>query len=163
VTLPPAARKLLLLVHVAVSVGWLGAALAYLALVTAALARGDAPLERATFLALEPLTWFALVPLALAALVTGVVQGIGTRWGLLRHYWVVFKLLLTSVATLVLLLNAQTVDELADLARAGRMHGGLGGQLLHAAIGTAILAVTLVLALYKPRGVTPWGRRKGAA
>ena len=45
-----------------------------------------------------------IVPLALAALVTGVVSALGTTWGLLRHYWVVTKLVVVVIATVVLLL-----------------------------------------------------------
>jgi hypothetical protein len=111
---------------------------------------------------MEPMTWFAIVPLAFASLLTGLVQSLGTQWGLFRHYWVLFKFVLTLLATIVLLANTRTVGSLADLGaktdRPGR--GGLDGQLLHAGGGLLVLLVTTTLAVYKPRGVTPYGRRK---
>lgn len=48
-------------------------------------------------------------PFSLAALLTGVVQSVGTAWGLLRHYWVIAKLLITVLATLLLLVHMQPV------------------------------------------------------
>jgi uncharacterized membrane protein len=157
----PRLRKVALTAHVACSVGWLGAAIAYLALVVAALASGDAPLVRAAYLVIEPLTWFAIVPLALAALVTGLVQALGTRWGVFRHYWVVFKLVLAVVGSIVLLANTRTVAELERAAENdGADAAGLHGQLLHSGGGVLLLLLTTALAVYKPRGMTPYGRRK---
>jgi ABC-type anion transport system duplicated permease subunit len=47
------------------------------------------------YLAMDRIAWFALVPLNLPSLVTGLVSSLGSTWGLVRHYWVIFKLLLT--------------------------------------------------------------------
>jgi hypothetical protein len=160
-TMTPRIRKLVFATHVVSSVGWIGAVVAYLALVVAALTSRDAETVRAAFLAME-LTYFVLVPLAFASLLTGVVQSLGTTWGLLRHYWVIFKLVLTVIATLVLLGNMSTVSSLADLAAAA--DGGdlpdAGGQLLHAGVGQLVLLVTAILGVYKPRGMTRYGLRK---
>lgn len=161
-TMSPRLRKFALTAHVVSSVGWIGAVFAYLALVAAALTSQDAETVRAAFLAME-LTYFALVPLALASLLTGVVQSLGTEWGLLRHYWVLLKLLLTVFATVVLVLNMSTIGSLADLAAETDSAGfppGAGGQLLHAGVGLLVLLVTATLGMYKPRGMTRYGRRK---
>ena len=156
----PRLRRFVFTAHVVSSVGWIGAVVAYLALVVGALASDDDQTVRAAVLAME-LTYFALVPLALLALLTGVVQSLGTSWGLVQHYWVIFKLALTVVATLVLLLNMQTVISLADTAaRAGAEPPAAGGQLLHAGVGMLVLVVTVILAVYKPRGMTRYGQRK---
>jgi hypothetical protein len=32
--------------------------------------------------------WLVIMPLSVATLVSGLVQALGTTWGLLRHYWV---------------------------------------------------------------------------
>lgn len=161
-TMAPAVRRFALTAHVVSSVGWLGTAVAYLGLVVAALTSEDAQLVRAAYLALEPITWFAIVPLAFASLLTGLVQALGTAWGLFRHYWVFFKLVLTMLGTIVLLANTQTVSSLADVAaEMGSVDpGNLQGQLLHAGGGLLVLLVTTVLAVYKPRGMTGYGRRK---
>ena len=157
----PGLRKLVLFGHVVSSVGWVGAVVAYLALVAATLTSGDAQTVRAAFLAME-VTFFALVPLALVALLTGVVQSLGTTWGLFRHYWVVFKLFLTVLATVVLVLHIQTVTSLADIA-ASADAGGLPsgqGELLHAGVGLLILLAVTSLGVYKPRGMTRYGQRR---
>ncbi|WP_291300383.1 hypothetical protein [Desulfosporosinus sp. BICA1-9] len=133
-TMTPGLRKFALTAHVTFSVGWLGAVVAYLALVVAALTSQDAQTVRAAWIAMELSGWFAIVPLALASLLTGLVMSLGTEWGLFRYYWVLIKLLLTILATKVLLGNMQTVSFLADVAaETGSANlGGLQGQLLHA-------------------------------
>lgn len=163
--MPPRLRKLALTAHVVSSVGWLGAVAAYLALVVAALTSQDAQTVRAAFLAME-LTFFVLVPLAFSSLLTGVVQSLGTTWGLVRHYWVLFKLVLTVFATTVLLLHVQTVSSLADAAAATQsaaLGAAAGGELLHASVGLLVLLTTAILGIYKPRGVTRYGWRKQQA
>ena len=157
----PAVRKFMLTTHVIASVGWIGAVVAYLALVVAALTSDDAETVRAAILAME-LTYFVLVPMALLALLTGVVQSLGTTWGLVRHYWVVFKLVLTVFATVVLLLNMSTVASMADAAATadGANLPAAGGQLLHAGVGLLVLVLTMSLATYKPRGLTRRGQRE---
>ena len=161
-TMTPGLRKLALTAHVTSSVGWLGAAVAYLGLAAGALTSQDAGMARAAYLAMESITWFALVPLCLASLTTGLVQSLGTPWGLFRHYWVLFKLLLTVLATIVLLLNTRTVSFLAGVAAEteSAVPGALAGQILHAGVGSLVLLVATALAVNKPRGLTPYGWRK---
>ena len=90
----PGVRKFALTAHVTSSVGWLGAVAAFLALAVVGLTSQDAQTVRATYLVMEPAGWVVLVPLAFASLLTGLVQSLGTTWGLSRHYWVLFKLLI---------------------------------------------------------------------
>jgi hypothetical protein len=160
-TMGPRLRKFVFTAHVVSSVGWIGAVIAYLALVGAALTSDDPQTVRAAMLAME-LTYFVLVPLAFAALLTGVVQSLGTTWGLFRHYWVIFKLLLTVLATTVLLLHMPTVTSLADVAAEADAADlpGAGGELFHAGLGLVVLLTTAILAVYKPRGMTRYGQRK---
>ena len=161
-TMTPALRKFALTAHVVSSVGWLGAVAAYLALAIAALSSAQPQIVRAAYLAMEPIAWAALIPLALASLLTGVVQALGTKWGLLRHWWVVMKLALTVFATFILLLHTPTtVEPLARLAEANRADpGALPGEVLHAGGGLLVLLAAAVLAVYKPPGMTQYGRRK---
>lgn len=161
-TMKPGLRKFALTAHVASSVGWLGTVVAYLALVVTTLISQDAQTVRAAWIAMELIGWFAIVPLSLASLLTGLVMSLGTPWGLFRHYWVLFKLLLTALATAVLLLNMQTVSSLADVAAETDSAdlGGLPGQLLHPGAGLLVLLVITALSVYKPRGMTPYGWRK---
>lgn len=155
----PAWRKLGLTVHVTASVGWLGAIAAYLALNGVALTSQDGRTVRAAYLMMEPVAWFAIVPLALASLVTGVVQSLGTHWGLLRHYWVLISLLLTALATAVLLMHMGEVGRMADLAADPSADlSTLGGDLVHSVGGLLVLLVPLALNVYKPRGRTRYGQ-----
>ena len=162
-TLTPPVRKFIFTAHLVASVGWIGAVMAYLALVVAALTSDDGQTVRAAFRAME-LSYFVLVPLALGALLTGIVQSLGTTWGLFRHYLVVFKLLLTVVATAVLLLHQPAVNDLAEAAAdTDRVDlPAAGGELLHAGVGLLVLLTTAILGVYKPRGMTKYGRRKQA-
>ncbi len=121
---------------------------------------------RAAYLTAELTTWFVIVPLSLASLLTGLVQSLGTPWGLFRHYWVLITLVLTILSTIVLLLHMRDVSSLAYLVRGaesfgGRTEfGGLGGDLLHAGGGLLGLLGITVLNGYKPRGMTRYGWRK---
>src|SRR5687768_18623377 len=106
-TMSAGIRKFALTTHVTSSVGWLGSVAAFLALAIAGISSLDAQTVRAAYLAMHVITWFVIIPFCLAALVTGLVQSLGTTWGLFRHYWVVTKLLLTVLATIILLVHTQ--------------------------------------------------------
>jgi hypothetical protein len=161
-SMSPALRKFALAAHLTFSIGWIGALLAYLALGVAAVNSDDDQTVRSAWIAMEMTGWYVIVPLAVASLLTGLVMALGTRWGLLRHYWVIFSLVLTLFAAVVLFLHMPTVSSTADVARhADRARlDSLGGDLAHPGIGLAVLLVILVLNMYKPRGVTRYGRRK---
>ncbi len=162
----PSLRKLALTTHIALSVGWIGAVMTYLVLVIAAMTSQETQTLRGGWIAMELIGWYLIVPLALASLLTGLVMSLGTPWGLLRHYWVLISLVLTVVATGVLLRHMPTVSVFArvaaetDGADVGRLRGGLRGELLHAGLGLLVLLVIEVLNVYKPQGMTPYGRRR---
>jgi hypothetical protein len=147
-------------------VGWLGAVSVFVALAAAGLTSEDAQLVRAAYLTMDWAAWFVLVPLSVASLLTGLVQALGTKWGLFRHYWVLAKLLINLFATIVLLLYTQTLSALADVAAettaASEDLGALRSPspMLHAGAALLLLLVATTLAVYKPRGLTPYGLRK---
>jgi hypothetical protein len=162
----PGLRKLALTAHVACSVGWLGAVIVFVVLAVVGLTSEDAQTVRGAYLVMEPAGWFVLVPLALASLLTGLVQAVGTTWGLFRHYWVLFKLLINVFATIVLLMYMQTLGSLANVAANPRADLDVvrsPSPLLHAGAALVLLLTATVLAVYKPRGLTPYGRRSHAA
>ncbi|MGI9099586.1 MAG: DUF2269 domain-containing protein [Solirubrobacteraceae bacterium] len=161
-TMTPRLRKLALTAHVISSVGWLGAIAVYLALAVAALTIQDAQKVRAAYLAMELTAWTVLVPLAFASLLTGLVQSLGTTWGLFRHYWVLAKLLITVLATIVLLLYTQTISYIADAATESTDPSQLRNPspALHSGAALLLLLLATTLAVYKPRGMTPYGWRK---
>jgi SNF family Na+-dependent transporter len=160
----PAFRKLWLAVHLTVSIGWIGAVAAYIAFDFAAATGEDPQTLRTAFLAMNRIARYVIVPLALASIVTGIVVSLGTKWGLFRHYWVVISLLLTIFATVVLLRETQVTGHYAaiaaDPATSNESLRALPSTLLHSIGGTVVLLVVLILNVYKPRGMTRYGRRK---
>jgi len=165
-TTRPRLRKLALTAHIVSSVGWLGAVVVFLALGIAGLTSQDAQLVSAVYLAMEPAGWSVLVPLSLASLITGLVQSLGSKWGLLRHYWVLMKLGINLLASVVVLLYMQTLAFLADVAsRTASAGGDLSGlrsasPVLHAGAGLLLLLAAATLSVYKPRGMTRYGQRR---
>lgn len=156
----PAVRRFVLTAHVTTSVGWLGAVVAYIALDVTAVAGQDVQLVRSAYLMMELVVSYAIVPLAIASVIIGVLNALGTTWGLARHYWVLVKLLLTIFATTVLLIETSVVSDMAATAMSGADPRELPGSLLHSIGGLVVLIVVTILSVYKPRGTTRYGWRK---
>ncbi|MGW2649079.1 hypothetical protein ACWC2T_30205 [Streptomyces sp. NPDC001393] len=157
-------RKLALTAHVTVSVGWVGAVAVFLALAITGLTSHDALLVRSVYAAMGTTGWFVIVPLCFASLATGVVSSLGTAWGLFRYYWVVVKLVITVLSTLVLLIHMGPIDRISRLAAAATWSGGeLEGLRVQLVVqsGAALVALVVVTALsvYKPQGRTRQGLR----
>jgi hypothetical protein len=166
-TMTPAVRKLLLTMHVTLSVGWFGAIASFLVLSIAGLLSQDAETVRGVYLAMDLIGLLIIVPLSFAALATGLVQALGSPWGLLRHYWIVTKFLVTVLGAALLLLHQYSVVAMAAkrvlAAAAGTLPsaGRLGTQLVvDASLALLVLLTATTLAVYKPRGLTSYGRRK---
>jgi hypothetical protein len=158
--MPPVLRKTVLFTHVTTSVGWLGAVLAYLALDITTVASQDIATVRGAYTGMDLIVSYAIVPLALASVLIGIINALGTTWGLFRHYWVVIKLILTLVATLVLLQETNSVSYLANLADTTPDPRALSSTLPHSIGGLIILLTTAILSVFKPRGLTRYGWRK---
>ena len=163
-TMSPGLRKFALATHLTLSVGWIGAVAAYIALDVATVVSQDTQMLRAAYVAMESIARYVIVPLAFASLLTGLVMSVGTKWGLFRHYWVLISLILTTIATLVLLLETQVIGALAAIAADPTTSSGdlraLPSTLVHSIGGTLVLLVVLVLNIYKPQGMTRFGWRK---
>lgn len=156
-----ATRKFLLSLHVMSSLGWAGAVAVFVVLDIAAMTGSDPNLGRILWLALQATVWSLLVPLAFASLLTGLVLALGTVWGLFRHYWVLFKLVLTLIATVVLVLYTGTISSVSGMAADLAMSGmDFPPAMLHTGGGLVVLLLTTALAIYKPRGMTRYGQRK---
>ena len=145
------------------SAGWARSLPSSFSAVAGLTSRG-AQMVRSAYLAMELTARFVIVPLALASLLSGLVQSLGTPWGLLRHYWVLVKLLLTTFATIVLLQKVPLIDSAArraaeaKLSDAGLQAAGMP-LAIHAAGGLLVLLLITTLSVYKPRGLTLYGRR----
>lgn len=164
-TMTPGVRKFVLAAHVTSSVGSLGAVAVFLALAIAGLASRDEQMVRAAYIANGLIAWYIILPLILAALLIGLVQSLGTQWGLFRHYWVLAKLLLTIVTLYVLLNQMEGISQMAAVAAETTLSSadllGLRRSLrTHATGGLLVLLALVALSIYKPRGMTRYGWRK---
>src|SRR5690242_16765732 len=92
--LSPRVYKAVLTAHIVASGAWLGVFVGKLALGIAAVAASDPAVAGARYDAMNVLTP-AFPVTAIGTIVTGVLLSLGTKWGLLRHYWVATKLVLT--------------------------------------------------------------------
>ena len=161
------ARRLVLVVHITSSVGWIGAVATSLALAVVAVATDDIVATRAVYIVLEPMGRYVLMPLAVASFASGVLQSVGTRWGLFWHYWVIVKLLINVVSAAVLFTYLETLAMLATVARASPATDAAVLQdpspVLHSAGALVLLLGATVLSVYKPRGMTRYGQRQAHA
>jgi hypothetical protein len=160
----PSLRRLALTAHITSSVGLLGSIAAFLSLAIVGLTSRDVQIVRSAYPAMELIARFVIVPLAFASLFTGLIQSLGTPWGLFRHYWIVSKLLITVFATAVLLVKMQLIGYAARLAEetilpSADLHAAGRQLVVHAAGGLLVLLVPTILSVYKPRGLTPYGQR----
>jgi hypothetical protein len=162
-TLAPPVRRFAIVCHVLASAGWAGAVAVFLALAIAGLASTDPLTLRAVYVAMNLATAWIIVPLSFASPLTGVVLGLGTRWGLFRHYWVAIKLIMTIPSTGFLLMHTGPIGAAARLAATGPLPDEAASLRLQLAVDAgaalAVLIVAACLAVYKPVGVTPLGAR----
>ena len=161
--LPQGWRKLVLILHIIGGVGWMGLDVGLLFLVFTGLLTDNARTAVAVYSALGIFVPPAVISLSLLMLATGLVQGLWTKWGLFRYWWVVVKLLLGMVLTgLVFVALLPVVGSLPELSGAD----GVSGAAVRRALGAApvqllfppivsflSLGFAMVLAVYKP-----WGR-----
>jgi hypothetical protein len=165
----PGLRKAALTAHITSSVGWLGSVASFLVLSLVGLTGREAETVRGAYLAMNLIGQYAIVPLSLAALLTGLVQSLGTEWGLVRHYWVLAKFALTVGATLLLVLHQFTAvagaaaivlqSAAGTLPAVGRLRAQL---VFDAGAALVVLIGITILSVYKPWGRTPYGRNEPA-
>ena len=159
-------RKSLVVAHVIASVGWLGAVATVLGLAAAAWSSDEVDVVGTVYIASDLVGRYVLIPLAFATLGTGVLVSFVSVWGLLRHYWVVAKLVITVIATTVLVLYLGTLDAIASDAREwkgnamGLRQVGVPSLMLHTSGALMLLVLATVLAVFKPRGLTRYGWRR---
>ena len=161
----PGLRKFVRTIHVTVTVGWLGAVAGFLALAITGLTSRDSQTVGAAYISMDLITRLVIVPLSLVPLfLTGPLLSLGTPWGLFRHYWIIVKLVINILSTLILLIHLQPISYLSRVAAAGTLsHDDRNLQIqmiIAAGAGLLALLAATVLAVYKPRGMTAYGWRK---
>ena len=142
-----------------------GAVAGFLALAIANVTSQNDRRVRSAYLAMKLIARFVIVPLSFAPLLTGPVLSLGTPWGLFRHYWILAKLLITILSTIIMQVHMQPISLLAGAAAKTTLFSAdlhrMQVQMVVAfcAVLLALLVAT-TLAVYKPRGMTPYGWRK---
>jgi hypothetical protein len=154
--LPRRARTALRALHVVFSGGWLGLAAAMLTLgLTAALAT-DAVFAAACYTMMDSFG-IAIPVFAIGSVLSGVALSLGTRWGVVRYWWVVVKtvLAIATIVTAVGLAGAwreQVVDRYGQVVDVPAWLL-VGSSTLH----VVMLGVATVISVGKP-----WGRIRRA-
>lgn len=154
-------RKSILVVHIVSAGAWIGIDVAMGVVVFTALLVEDDNTRALCYRALELFAVWPLFTTGLVCLASGVVLGLGTKWGLVRYWWVAIKLVLNILlTTLVLVALRPGVIEAAEQGRrfaAGEPASLAVGDLIFPPIvSPTLLLIATVLAVFKP-----WGRIRG--
>jgi hypothetical protein len=165
--LSPAWRKGVMVLHAVSGISWMGVDIAILILLLTARTSDDVTVVVSGFNAIRMIVPIAVPPLSLSILITGVILGLGSSWGLIRYWWVLVKLCLSLIMTVLVfvslvpgvnqiaLLDITTVS--ADTVRASL--GDIPTQLMYPPmVSFLMLATATVLSIYKPWRRTPWAR-----
>lgn len=167
--MPAGLRKGLLTAHIITAVSWIGVDIVLLVLALTALTSTDPTTVAASYTAIGAFTIVLLVPAGVLTLATGLLLGAGTKWGIVRYWWLTVKLVITVVlTTLVIVLLRPIVADVASRAEqagaAGLFRDQLGdlpvSLIFPPSVSIAALLVATVLSVYKPWGKTPFARRR---
>ncbi|HEY8526498.1 MAG TPA: hypothetical protein VIL48_16105 [Acidimicrobiales bacterium] len=97
------------------------------------------------------------VPLGLGAAATGVALSLTTRWGLVRHWWVVAK---EAITVAVILTDVLVVGPEMERAIDTSTITGMPGPVYAHCV---VLGLATVLSVVKPKAQTPFGSRRARA
>jgi hypothetical protein len=170
--LGPGARKVVMVLHAIAGIGWMGVDVALFVLLTNARTTDDPALVASGFNAIAMIVPVAVPPLSLGVLVTGLLLGLGTRWGLVRYWWVLVKLALSLVMTVLVFtsllpaISGMTVLSATALS-ADALRASLGPLptmlMFPPVVSFIMLGVAALLSIFKPWQRTPWSRESRPA
>jgi hypothetical protein len=149
--------KAMLTAHITFSVGWIGTITAFLALAIIGLA-GNGQIVKSSYIAMELIAWFVIVPFCFASFLSGLIQGLGTHWGLFKYWWTVVKLILTVIATFVLMLHMQPISYLGEVAMQNALNLEELRSLRIRILADAGAAIIVLLAITTISVYKPWGK-----
>ncbi|MFI6503418.1 hypothetical protein [Nonomuraea typhae] len=150
----PRTRKIALIAHIVAMSAWIGLDLALGVLVLTAVSTGNpAAYQAAHLIGVWPMLIASLLTLA-----TGILLGLGTRYGLIRYWWVAVKLAVNVLMSALLYFSLRpglyTAAEYGRRLAAGDTAAQPPEQLLYPIfVAPALLLFAVVLAVVKP-----WGR-----
>jgi hypothetical protein len=158
-------RKTLLVLHMVCGIGWMGLDIALLVLAVTAFRTPDADVAYSSYRAIATAFPGPVMLLSFGMVLSGILLGWGTHWGLLRSWWVLVKLVLALIMlALVVFSLAPTLTGIPGLLSSGlsadelRMSlGALPATLLFPpVVSFLMLATAVILSVFKPWGLTPW-------
>ncbi|MFG1842066.1 hypothetical protein [Micromonospora sp. NPDC049175] len=154
-------RKVWLTLHVGIGVGWLGISTGMLLLAILGATADSHELQHGAYLLLSRFEMLLAIPSVFLTIITGVVVSLGTPWGLLKHTWVLAKLVIALTLPFLAVFEGPWIEELEARSAAGLIETGTTGMLLIGAMGlfAALLWTATILSVFKPGGRTRWGRR----
>lgn len=153
-------RRTALVVHILAAGIWVGIDVLVAVLVTVGRLAGD---DRTRGLAYQALGTFVVMPMLVAGLlclVSGIILGLGTKWGLTRYWWVLAKLVM-NVTLCVLIVIAlrpgmpEVVDAGEAIAAGGTTDTDLSSLFFPPIVSLSLLSLATWLSVFKP-----WGRRR---
>jgi uncharacterized membrane protein len=156
--LRPRTRNRVLVVHVLSAGVWIGIDIVMAVLIFTALLTDDDRTKALSYKALDLFVVWSLLAVGLLSVATGVVLGLGTKYGLVRYWWVAIKLALNLLLAILVLLALR--PEVSDAAERGERFAA--GEPASLAVGDLIfppivspiaLLVAVLLGVFKP-----WGR-----
>lgn len=158
-------RRAWLVAHIVAGGAWVGIDVVMACLVVVGLSTGDDRREALCWQAIELFAVWPLFTAGVTCLATGIVLGIGTKYGLVRYWWVAVKLVLNVIlAVLILFLLRPGVHDLAGYGRA--LAGGtrtsldISSAVMPPIVSLTALFVATVLSVFKPWGRTRLSRRE---
>lgn len=151
-------RKGVLVVHIASTGAWLGIDVAMAVVIFTAVFTDDTNTRALCYQVLELFAVWPLFTAGIVCLASGVVLGLGSKYGLVRYWWVATKLALNLLLTgLVLVALRPGLSGLGELGRqlaAGHsVTASIGNMIYPPIVSPAALLIAMVLAVFKP-----WGR-----
>lgn len=160
----PRLRKAVLVLHIVCGVGWIGADVVLFILLTTGLTTDDGAVAAACYRAVSVFVPVAVPVLSLGMLATGLLLGWGTKWGVLRYWWVVVKLALATIMVVLvfvsLLPGVSELDDADATMSASAVRDSLGSapetMMFPPVVSFLMLATAAVLSVYKPWRQTPW-------
>jgi len=151
-------RKTALVVHILSAGAWVGIDVVVGVLVVIAWFTDDSAVAGLAYQALGLFAVWPMLTAGLVCLASGILLGLGSRYGLVRYWWVAVKLVMNVVlCVLVLIALRPGLDEVVEHGRAlaaGRVSTlDVSSMFFPPAVSLTALTVATVLAVVKPWGL----------
>lgn len=159
-------RKATLVLHIVAAGAWIGIDVIVAVLVFTGWFAGDVAVRSLAYQALATFVVWPMLTAGLVSLATGLLLGLGTKWGLLRYWWVAVKLGLNLLlCTLIVVLLQPGMDDVRaygqELLTGSPDPAAVSTLFFPPAVSLTTLTLATVLAVFKPWGRIGAARRRG--